>query len=501
MSTGGLGIAGHLPVLQVVIPLLAAPICVLLRRADLLWGFALLVSVVTLGIAGFLSFIVLNHGVVSYSLGGWAPPWGIEYRIDALSALALVVIAAVSTVTLISARELMESEIGQSRCPLAYALWMLCLTGLLGVVATGDAFNVFVFLEISSLSAYALIALGPSRRALLAAFRYLVMGTVGATFFLIGIGLLYVQTGTLNMVDMADRLPVTTESGVSLAALAFIIVGIGLKAALFPLHAWLPDAYSTAPASITAFIAGSATKASVYVLARFLYSILGFDAVFVDLAVGSILVPLALAGALFASTVAIFQDDLKRLLAWSSIAQVGYMLLGLALASVNAVTGALVHVFNHALLKTALFLVAGNIAYRIGTTRLDSLHGIGQRMPWTMAAFVIAGLGLIGVPLTAGFISKWYLVAGALDAGHAVAAIGLIVSSLLSVAYLARVVRVAYFGQPLASALQASVVEVPLRMLTPLALLVVAGLWFGIAPGFGLALAGNAAVALLAGLP
>ncbi len=500
MISGGLVMAWHLPALQVVIPLLAAPMCVLLRSERLIWCVALLVSALCFAIAIALGFSVLAQGPISYALGGWAPPWGIEYRIDALNALVLIVICTINLLALIAARTFICREIDHARQRFVYPLWLLCVTGLLGVVITGDAFNVFVFLEISSLATYMLVALGPGRQALLAAFRYLVMGTIGATFFLIGIGLLYVQSGTLNMVDLAQRLPETATSAVSLAALALIIVGMGLKAALFPLHAWLPEAYSSAPSAVAVFIAGSSTKAAVYVIARFLYAILGADESFADQVLAQIIIPLALGGALFASVVAIFADDLKRLLAWSSIAQVGYMLLGLALATLNALTGALIHLFNHALLKSALFLVAANIAYRLGTTRLDALDGIGWRMPWTMAAFVAASLGLVGMPLTVGFISKWYLVVGAFDGGQTVVALGLLVSSLLSLVYLGRVVTIAYSVPKVPHSAVAQAGEVPPLVLVPLALLTFACVWFGIAPGFALALADNAAVMLLGGI-
>ena len=369
--------------------------------------------------------------------------------------------------------------------------------GLLGVVITGDAFNAFVFLEISSLSTYMLVALGPERRALLAAYRYLVMGTVGATFFLIGIGLLYVQCGTLNMADMAARLPDTANSRVSLAALGFIVVGLGLKAALFPLHAWLPDTYSNAPSAVTVFIAGSSTKASVYLMVRFLYPILGVDEGFVDQALAYILIPLALGGAVFASVVAIFANDLKHLLAWSSIAQVGYMLVGVALASHNALTGTVIHLFNHALLKSGLFLVAANIAYRVGTTELSDLRGIGWLMPWTMAAFVLLSLGLVGVPLTVGFISKWHLITGAFDSGQSIVALGLVLSSLLSLAYMGRVVTIAYALPHAKYSPTTPLSEVPPLLLLPLLLLSIACVWFGVIPGFTLALADSAATLLL----
>ena len=304
-------------------------------------------------------------------LGGWAAPWGIEYRIDALNALVLVIVTGASTVSLVHARLSVAREVRRERIGLLYTAWLLCLTGMLGMTITGDAFNVFVFLEIASLSSYVLVALGPGRAALLAAFRYLVLGSIGATFFLIGIGLLYMMTGTLNMADLSARLGDAAHTRTVAAGVVFVVLGIGLKAAVFPLHAWLPGAYAHAPTSVASFFAGTATKVSIYVLARFLFGVFGVDLAFERLGLGVFLIPLAIAGVLAGSAVAVFQDHAKRLLAWSSIAQIGYMVLGLGLGTVGGVTASVVHLFNHALMKVALFLAIGEprLPHRVVRTR------------------------------------------------------------------------------------------------------------------------------------
>ncbi|MEE2803421.1 MAG: monovalent cation/H+ antiporter subunit D family protein [Pseudomonadota bacterium] len=486
----------HLPVLQVALPLLAAPLCLLLRRAIAAWLLTWSVSGLALVIAICLLLEVNARGVLSYALGGWAAPWGIEYRLDAVNGFVLLIVSTISTVALLFARKSVLHEVAEDKQTLFYTAWLLCLTGLLGITVTGDAFNLFVFLEISSLSSYVLIALGRDRRALTAAFQYLVMGTIGATFILIGVGLLYMVTGTLNMVDLAERLPTVGDNRTVHTALAFLTVGIGLKLALFPLHLWLPNAYTYAPSAVTAFLAATATKVAVYMLLRFLFQV--FDAAFTfdGTPLGIFLAVLAAVGILSTSTVSIFQDNIKRMLAYSSVAQVGYMVLGISLVSVAGLTAAVLHLFNHALMKGALFLALGCVAYRLGGVRLGAMAGLGQRMPWTMAAFVAGGLSLIGVPLTAGFISKWYLVLAALERGWWPLVAVVIAGSLLAIIYVWRVVEMAYLRSPPADA-QGSISEAPLALLLPTWLLVAANVYFGIHTDLSVGFAQRAAALLL----
>lgn len=490
--------ATHLQVLIVVIPLLAAPVLTLLRGATAPWALATAVSWTVLAIALWLVGQVQLHGSLSYDLGGWAAPWGIEYRLDAANAMVQLLVALVAAVVLPYSRLSAARDIEPEQLSGYYAAVMLLLAGLLGITATGDAFNVFVFLEISSLSTYTLIALGRDRRALTSAFRYLIMGTIGATFFLIGVGLLYALTGTLNMADLAERLPAVASTRTAHTAVAFLVVGICLKLALFPLHSWLPNAYTFAPSAVTALLAATATKVAAYVLIRFLYSIFGIEFSFGQLPLTQILLVLAVSGMLVASAVAINQPDAKRMLAYSSVAQVGYIVLGLALGSTLGLTAALLHLFNHALMKGALFMALGCIAWRLGSTRIDQLKGLGRDMPWTMAAFVIGGLSLIGVPLTVGFISKWYLVLAAFEQGWWWLVVAILISSLMAVVYVWRIVEIAYFQH---SESRDRTREVPLGLLIPTWILVLANIGFGIDTSLTVGIADLAARALMASSP
>jgi multicomponent Na+:H+ antiporter subunit D len=492
-------IASQLPALQVVIPLMAAPICLLLRHARAAWLLAALVTWATFAIALALLVRVFEHGTISYAIGGWEPPWGIEYRVDLLSAFVLVIVAGIGSLVMPFARISVERELPRERIYLFYVMYLLSLTGLLGITITGDAFNLFVFLEISSLSSYVLISLGRDRRALTAAFRYLIMGTIGATFYVIGVGMLYMMTGTLNMVDLAERLPPLLNLRSVEAALAFLLVGISLKLALFPLHLWLPNAYAFAPTVVTIFLAATATKVSVYVMIRILYTVFGGVPVFGNLIIDDALMGLGMLSMIAAALVAVFQTNVKRMLAYSSLSQVGYMVLGLSLGSVAGLAAGIIHIFNHAAMKAALFMAMGCAFSRAGVVSVDDLAGLGRRMPVTMAAIVIGALSLIGVPLTVGFVTKWYLIQAALEVGAWPAVIVVLGSGLIAVAYTWRIVEAAYF---LPAPPEREVVhEAPLPMLVPLVCLAAACIVFGVDSTWPMDLALAAARSLIGSPP
>ena len=487
----------HLPALQVVIPLIAAPLCLLAGRASLAWTIAFLASACATAAAAILAYQTLHHGPISYHMGGWAPPWGIEYAVDSANAFILLLVSGIATVVLLYCPSSVSKEIRAGREHMFYCMFILCLTGLLGIAITGDAFNVFVFLEISSLSSYALIAMGSQRKALTASFQYLIMGTIGATFFLIGVGLLYMITGTLNLADLQTRIPQIQDSRPLLAAFAFITVGLALKAALFPLHLWLPNAYAYAPSGVSAFMAATATKVSLYVLLRFTFTLFGAEFAFGELPLHWVLLVPAVIAMFAGSFSAIFQHDIKRMLAYSSVAQIGYITLAIALASQAGVQAAMLHMFNHGLMKAALFCALGCIFYRIGSTRIEDMAGLGRQMPWTFAAIVAGGLSLLGAPLTAGFISKWFLVQAALEQSLWWLVVLIVASSMLAVVYVWRLVEALYFKEPDAG--RKNVREAPLSVLLPTLLLAAANIYFGLDTRLTVELTGNAAVLLMRG--
>ena len=493
-----MSLLSQLPVLPVVIPLIVAPIICLLPNGRAPWALATLVVWATFATCIGLLGAVLENGPISYYLGDWAPPLGIEYRIDAANGIILTLISGIAALVFPFSWNSVRKEVHDRQLSNFYGAMTICMTGLLGVTITGDAFNVFVFLEVSSLSTYALIALGAraDRRALTAAFNYLVMGTIGATFFVIGIGLLYQATGTLNMGDLHERLA-GQDNRVVQAGFAFILVGVGLKLAMFPIHLWLPNAYTYAPSVVSAFIAATATKVAVYVLIRFFYTVFGLDFAFMQSAFTYVLLPLGVVGMFVASLAAVFQEDVKRLLAYSSVGQIGYILLGLSLGTQDGLSAALLHMVNHGLMKGALFMAVACVMYRLGSHSVHAFEGLVHRMPWTTGAFIVSGLALIGVPATTGFVSKWYLLSASFAAGHAWAAFLIVASSFIAVVYVGRIVELMVLRRPPETGPYAGEIkEAPWSMLVPMLLLVAANVYFGLQTEFTASIAEIAARSL-----
>jgi len=503
-------IESHLPILQVIVPLLFSPLVVLLQPRGLAWIATAAVCILSFAIAINMAILVLGGQTLEYELGGWQPPFGIALRIDAISSLLLLIVTGAATAAVLGCRESLNQQIESHRQPLFFAAWLLLLAGLVGMVVTADAFNIFVFMEISSLAGYILIAGGPDRRALMAVFKYLIMGTIGATFYLIGVGLVYMMTGTLNLDDMARLLPGVTDQTTITFAAAFITVGLALKAAMFPLHVWLPNAYTHAPHAVTVFMAACGTKVAVYILLRFDFLVFQSADLYHGLQFSLFLMPFALLGIVVASAVAMFEGQIKRMLAFSSVAQVGYILLGASLLTQDGLTASFAHMFNHALAKSALFLSIACLGMRFTDLRIDQLAGAAKSMPFTAAAFLIGGLSLIGVPGTAGFISKWLLIEALMGQGEqGLLMVGIVLlSSLMAVVYIWRTVEVLYFRTPIqpdssqqdSSQQDNKVVlsEAPALMVGVTLLMATMNIVFGVMPDVPLSLA-EAAAEILSG--
>ena len=491
-----MNLEAHLPALQIVVPLLSVPVVMLLKPRGFAWAATTAASIVALAIAISMTSAVLAGAEIRYLMGSWSAPYGIELRVDYFSAVLLLIITGASTLALVAGRQSITAQIETERQPLFYAAWLLALAGLAGIAVSGDAFNVFVFMEISSLASYVLIAGGPDRRALPSVFKYLIMGTIGATFYLIGVGLIYMMTGTLNLADMELRIHEVADQAPILVAAGFITVGLALKAAVFPLHAWLPNAYTYAPHAVTVFLAACATKVALYVLLRFDFVVFQPNLAGHDLQFGYFLMPLAVLAVVIASAIAAFEQNLKRLLAYSSVAQIGYIMLGASLVSEAGLTASILHIFNHSLAKGTLFLAVTALALRSSSLRLDGLAGVARTMPWTMAAFVIGAFSLIGIPGTAGFISKWYLILAVLERGWLGVALvfAIVVGSLLAVVYVWRVIEAAWFKAPPADG--AATREAPIELLAVIWIAALANIYFGIFTELPISLSSMAAEGL-----
>lgn len=489
-------------ILLVVIPMLAAPIIALLNHAKLAWAIAFVVCLINLGLVGWLWTHLPTSQLISYALGGWAAPWGIEYVLDPLSLMLLGLLSLIAAIAVLYAFRSIESEVEQSKIPMFYAAFVLCYLGLVGMLLTADIFNLFVFLEISSLSTYALIAMGNKRQALTASLQYLLVGTLGATFFLLGVGLAFAATGTLNMSDMQGKLADIGSSNLITSAFVLIVLGLALKAAIFPLHIWLTNAYSHAPSFVSVFLSATATKVAIYAIVRCIFSVFGISLYTASL-LPSLLITIACAAILYGSYQAIQQQNMKSLLAYSSIAQIGYIVLGIALNSDAGLTAGLLHVFNHGIIKAALFMLAGIFVLRLNSCQMADLQGMGKYMPWTFAALVISSLSLIGVPGTAGFISKWHLLQAAIE-WHWILAVVILTGSAMAIIYVWKLLEHLYFAgenKPRVQQMQSGdnrFQSLPASMGLATWLLTLACLYFGLFPQLSVSSASNAASYLMA---
>lgn len=435
----------QVPVLIPISLLVSALLALLIGLRDVKLGHR--VSLVGASVAFFLSVAgiraVAGDGEpLRYALGAWMPPVGIEFVLDPLAAYMTGLITFMGIVALVYAPRSLATE-APGKESFTYPAMLLLLTGLTGISLTGDVFNLYVFLEISAIAAYALLATG-DRNAPVAVFRYLLIGSLGGGFYLMGVAFLYFSAGTLNMADLQARLPDLVENRAVITAAAFMIVGLGVKMALFPMHFWLPDVYTNAPSAVAGLIAPIMTKVSAYAIVRFFLDVFppGFltEAVPVASTVGW----LSAGGILFGSVLALAQQDYRRMLAYSSVGQIGYVGLGIGLANPIGLIGGLLHILNHALMKGCLFFIGGAVRYRAGVTRIPEMRGMGRVMPWTMAVFVVAALAMIGIPPTAGFFSKWYLILGTLEAGNWWWFGVIILSSLLTAVYFFRTVEMIF---------------------------------------------------------
>ena len=471
----------NLPILIVITPLMFSLIVAILSNARYSWFLTITSSVLTLLFTTLLGIEISNKNFISYHLGNWSPPLGIEYVIDKVSIIPIFIISVISLFASSFAHQFFKQEIDKKLISKTYSLWLLTIAGLMGLVTTADAFNLFVFLEISSLSAVALVAMGAKmdRKALIAGYNYLILGAVGATFYVIGVGLLYGVTGTLNMNDLAQKLPLLGLNKSVIVAFSFMILGIMVKAAIFPLHIWLPNAYAYSPSPVSVLLAASATKVAIYILIRISYSIFGpvYD-IYSFENLRYILMYLSII-AMFAGTImAIFEKDTKKLLAHSSVAQIGYIVLGMSLATSAGIASGFIHLINHALIKAGLFMsVVAMSFYTLKRIDVNTISGIGKQMPITFFAFVICALSLAGLPLTVGFISKLYLIKAAYMSEGIWLPFLILVSSALSLIYIWKLIEGLWYGNK--DVKIDKIKELP-EIYIPLLIITVLNIYFGI---------------------
>jgi multicomponent Na+:H+ antiporter subunit D len=397
---------------------------------------AVLTLVGQVGLAGWMGSRALLDGPLSNGVGGFVAPYGIELVVDGVSAVIVSLVALVSLGVLFYA---VDDDPGGTAF---YTEYLLLVAGLSGMSVTGDVFNLYVFLEISGLATYALVASAGTGRSAVAALKYLLFGTVAASLYLLGVGYALVATGTLNMADLSVKLAqVGYDSPLVLASFGFIVVGLATKAALFPLHTWQPDAYNDAPDSVSAFISALVSTVAAYALFRLLYTVYTpafFEAVPVA---RDALVAFATLSIVVGSVLAIVQSEVKRMLAYSSVSQYGLVVVGLAIGTPAAVFGAVVHLVGHAIMKGGLFVAAGTIDDLTGARTVDEYAGLADRFPVLGGASALLMLAMVGVPPAVGFAGKWYIALGAVRAGTWPVAAVIFGSTLLTLAYFALLIE------------------------------------------------------------
>lgn len=424
----------HAPILTILLPLFAAflmPVVgILAKRYNIKHAreiFAIGIMIAVLVIVASMMLEVWDGNVLVYQLGGWSPPWGINLTVDALTIQMALMIAGLGTLVMIYSASYMQRDTGLSHF---YTLTLLLMTGMLGIVLTGDMFNFYVFLEIMCIASYALVAFRRDSDSIEASMRYLFIGALGTSFILLSIAMLYGFVGSLNIADLGAKLAVYSGGAVPtilVVSLALFVTGIMIKVAMVPFHVWLADAFTAAPTAISALLAGPGAVVGIYWVARLPYLPFG-------LPVGIILVSLGLLSMIVGVLMALTQRDFKRMLAYHVISQKGYMVLGIGLGTLGSVLGAqggLFHLLNHSTYKCMLFMCAGAVLFRTGSQKFDELGGLGKNMPVTALAFLVGALAISGIPPLNGFASKYTIYLGGIETGlPIITAIAVLVSAL-----------------------------------------------------------------------
>lgn len=458
----------------VIIPLGSAFLIPLVSKAREQMA-ALLANLAGLALLFFSvsSIFWLRAGVKIYYLGGWKPPFGICLVLDGLTVLMLLVVNLIGCLALIYSADYIKRYTSPG---LYYTLFCLLLAGLNGVVISGDLFNLFVFLEITSIASYALVAFGVEAEELEASFKYLVLGSVASILILFSIALLLGNVSTLNMADISRSLTVSSSRDLILYCLGLFMMGFGLKIALVPFHAWLPDAHPAAPAPMSAMLSGVVIKTiGVYALVRVVFNIFGFNAL-----ISSLFIWLGIISMVAGVLLAIGQWDFKRLLAYHSVSQIGYVIFAIGLGTPLGIAGGLFHLFNHSLFKSLLFLNAGAVEYATGTRKLEELNGLSAQMPVTGATSLIASLSIAGIPPFCGFWSKLMIIVAAFQANQIIGGIACVLVSMITLASFLKVQKYAFLrkGKQLLSGIKEAPPSMLISMIALAFLCIAAGLLF-----------------------
>lgn len=429
----------HLPVLLFLLPLGLAICLPLIGMKHREWCRPLvLTTVIAMVLVSIANFVgVLQTGTIHYSFGGWAAPVGIEWVADGLACVMTVGLSLVALVCVIFLSSVLFPYLGSRIVPF-YTLVLLLVASLIGMVFAGDLFNLFVFLEVSALCAYALVGLAGGK-ALVAGFRYLILGTFGASLYLLGVGYLYAETGTLNMADLAQRVPPLVTSKAMAVGVLFMFIGLGIKMALVPLHGWLPDAYTYAPDRVSPMLASLVTKVALYGWIRIMFWVLGAHAVIYQIPILFLVGVLGSLAALIGAFLALSQVEIKRMFAYGGLSHIGLVLVGISLGNQTGFVGGIFYLLNDAVMQAGLFFWAGAIIHLYGVRNIEDLSRLHGGAGWMSVALVVIALSMIGIPPTGGFFGKWYIILGAIDARNYLAIVAVLIATLLTLAYFIKI--------------------------------------------------------------
>jgi multicomponent Na+:H+ antiporter subunit D len=425
----------QLPAILFLLPLFAAismPVVCLKHRH---WCHP--ISVAILAAMTLISILnlhnVIHHGEVRYVFSGWAAPLGIEWVADGLASIILVLLSSLGLLGVVFTGPTSPKALG-GRIVHYYTLILLLISALTGIVFARDLFNLFVFLEVAAIASYALVGVAGGR-ALFAAFRYLILGTLGASLYLLGVSFLYAVTGTLNMADLADKLPLLLSSKAVVVGLVFIFIGLGIKMALVPFHVWMPEAYANAPESISPILASLVTKVALLAWVRIIYWVLNASIVINDIPVLLLVGVLGALAAVIGASLALAQRDIKMIFAYGGISHIGVILIGIGQGNQTGYVGGIFYLLNDAVMQAALFFLAGVAFYHYGVKTIDDLGRVGKQAPWLIGSLIVLALGMIGLPPTGGFFGKWNIILGALEASNYISVAAVLLSTLLTLAY------------------------------------------------------------------
>ena len=425
----------QLPAILFLLPLFAAismpVVCLKHRHWSHPISVAILAAMVLISILNLHN--VIHHGEVRYVFSGWDVPLGIEWVADGLASVILVLLTALGLLGVVFAGPTSPKALG-GRIVHYYTLILLLVSALTGIVFAGDLFNLFVFLEVAAISSYSLVGVAGGR-ALFAAFRYLILGTIGASLYLLGVSYLYAVTGTLNMADMADKLPLLLGSKAVVGGLLFMFIGLGIKMALVPFHAWMPEAYTYAPESISPILAPLITKVVLLAWVRIIFWVFNASMVIYNIPILLLVAVLGVLAAVIGASLALAQRDIKMMFAYGGISHIGIILIGIGQGNQTGFVGGIFYLLNDAVMQAALFYIAGVAFCQYGVRTIDDLGRVGKQAPWLTGSLIVVALGMIGLPPTGGFFGKWYIILGALEADNYISVAAVLLSTLLTLAY------------------------------------------------------------------